>query len=80
MKENNTLEAAPVACAKQIKDQKAPKAKRIVVGTDVHLRGYQATRKKKAVVAIGRQLMVDLWRLQTGRASAQQLNLVMIGA
>jgi hypothetical protein len=31
------------------------------------------------VVAIGRQLIVDLWRLQTGRASAQQLNLVMIG-
>ena len=45
MKENNTLEATPVACARQIKDQKAPKAKRIVVGTDVHLRGYQVTRK-----------------------------------
>ena len=45
MKENNTLEATPVASAKQIKDQKAPKAKRIVVGTDVHLRGYQAARK-----------------------------------
>ena len=35
--------------------------------------------KKKAVVAIGRQLMVDLWRLQTGRVSAQELNLLMIG-
>jgi transposase len=34
--------------------------------------------KKKAVVAIGRQLMVDLWRLQTGRATPQQLGLVMI--
>ena len=45
MKENNTLEATPVACARQIKDQKAAKAKRIVVGTDVHLRGYQAARK-----------------------------------
>jgi hypothetical protein len=30
------------------------------------------------VVAIGRQLMVDLWRLQTGRATPQQLGLVMI--
>jgi hypothetical protein len=30
------------------------------------------------VVAIGRQLMVDLWRLQTGRVSAQELNLVAI--
>jgi hypothetical protein len=41
--------------------------------------GTNRTLKKKAVVAIGRQLIVDLWRLQTGRASAQQLNLVMIG-
>jgi len=45
MKENNTLGATPVACARQIEDQKAAKAKRIVVGTDVHLRGYQAARK-----------------------------------
>ena len=43
------------------------------------LRGTNRALKKKAVVAIGRQLMVDLWRLQTGRASAQELNLVMIG-
>ena len=33
----------------------------------------------RCVVAIGRQLIVDLWRLQTGRISAQELNLVMIG-
>lgn len=43
------------------------------------LGGTNGTLKKKAVVAIGRQLMVDLWRLQTGRATAQELNLVMIG-
>jgi hypothetical protein len=43
------------------------------------LAGTNRTLKKKAVVAIGRQLIVDLWRLHTGRASAQQLNLVMIG-
>jgi transposase len=42
------------------------------------LRGPNRALKKKAVVAIGRQLMVDLWRLHTGRISAQQLNLVMI--
>ena len=148
---NYTVEATPVASAKQIKDQKTPKAKRIAVGADVHLRGYQATRanrrkiaclagmvpsewstgddqrrgsitkvgvpairriitemvwrivqfqpqyppvqkwqevlrgtngtlKKKAVVAIGRQLMVDLWRMETGRVTAEELNLVMIGA
>jgi transposase len=43
---------------------------------------FQATNgtlKKKAVVAIGRQLMVDLWRLQTGRINAQELQLVMVG-
>ena len=44
------------------------------------LQGTNRTLKKKAVVAIGRQLIVDLWRLQTGRASGQELNLVMIGA
>jgi transposase len=44
------------------------------------LRGTNRALKKKAVVAIGRQLMVDLWRLQTGRLSAEQLNLVMIGS
>ena len=43
------------------------------------LRGSNRGLKKKAVVAIGRELMVDLWRLQTGRVSAQELNLVMIG-
>jgi transposase len=42
------------------------------------LRGTNRALNKKAVVAIGRQLMVDLWRLQTGRSTAQELNLVMI--
>ena len=44
------------------------------------LRGSNPALKKKAVVAIGRQLMVDLWRLETGRVTAQELNLVMIEA
>jgi hypothetical protein len=30
------------------------------------------------VVAIGRRLMVDIWRLQTGRISVQELGLIMI--
>ena len=42
------------------------------------LHGTNPALKKKAVVAIGRQLMVDLWRLQTGRVTAQELNLIMI--
>lgn len=44
------------------------------------LKGTNRPLKKKAVVAIGRNLMVDLWRLQTGRASAEELNLIMIEA
>jgi transposase len=42
------------------------------------LEGPNRGLKKKAVVAIGRQLMVDIWRLQTGRISAQELGLIMI--
>jgi hypothetical protein len=41
----NTLVAAPAAGAKELKNQKAAKAKRIVVGVDVHLRSDQAGRK-----------------------------------
>jgi transposase len=44
------------------------------------LEGSNRTLKKKAVVAIGRQLIVDLWRLQTGRTTAQELKLIMIGS
>ena len=44
------------------------------------LRGSNPALKKKAVVAIGRQLIVDLWRMETGRVTAQELNLVMIEA
>jgi transposase len=42
------------------------------------LKGPNPALKKKAVVAIGRQLIVDLWRLETGRVTAQELNLIMI--
>lgn len=31
--------------------------------------------RKKAIVAIGRRLAIDLWRMNTGRATARQLNL-----
>jgi transposase len=44
------------------------------------LKGSNRGLKKKAVVAIGRQLIVDIWRLQTGRISAQELGLIMIEA
>jgi transposase len=35
-----------------------------------------SARKKKIIVAIARHLAVDLWRLATGRATAQQLGLL----
>lgn len=34
-----------------------------------------AAAKKKAIVAIGRHLAIDLWRLNTGRTTAQSLSL-----
>ena len=33
--------------------------------------------RKKAVVAVARQLAVDLWRVRTGRCKAQALGLVI---
>lgn len=42
------------------------------------LEGSNRGLKKKAVVAIGRQLIVDIWRVQTGRITAQELGLSMI--
>jgi hypothetical protein len=41
----NTIKAAPAASAIALKNEKSAKAKRILIGTDVHLRGYQAARK-----------------------------------
>src|SRR5258705_336399 len=39
------IKAAPAASAIALKNEKSAKAKRILIGTDVHLRGYQAARK-----------------------------------
>jgi hypothetical protein len=41
----NTTKAAATANSIEIKNEKSAKAKRILVGADVHLRGYQAARK-----------------------------------
>lgn len=32
--------------------------------------------RKKAIVAIGRKLAIDVWRMETGRCTAQSLNLI----
>jgi hypothetical protein len=44
------MEAAPTACAIELKVDKRPKAKRILLGVDVHLREYQSGRKINDVV------------------------------
>ena len=38
-------------------------------------RGAKATgaQRKKTIVAVARQLAVDLWRINTGRCTAEQL-------
>jgi hypothetical protein len=33
--------------------------------------------RKKAIVAVARQLAVDLWRIRTGRIKAEQLGLTI---
>ncbi len=33
-------------------------------------------RAQKAIVAIGRKLAIDLWRMETGRCTAHSLNLI----
>lgn len=39
-----------------------------------------AAARKKAIVAVARQLSVDLWRWRTGRTTPEQLGWIMVGA
>jgi transposase len=39
-----------------------------------------ARRRKQAIVAVARQLMVDLWRWRTGRATPEKLGWIMTTA
>jgi transposase len=41
------------------------------------LRGDNKALKKKAIVAVARRLLVDLWKMRTGRTSAQALGLIV---
>jgi transposase len=41
------------------------------------LRSTNKARKKKAIVAVGRRLLIDIWKLRTGRTSAQELGLIV---
>jgi transposase len=48
-----------------------------IVQWDQVLRGGNKALKKKAIVAVARRLLVDIWKLRTGRTSAQALGLIM---
>jgi len=41
------------------------------------LRGGNKALKKKAIVAVARRLLVDIWKMRTGRTNAQALGLVV---
>ena len=73
---NPRLRAALVECAwRMVRFQPnyPPVKKRL----GVVAKGARATgaQRKKAIVAVARRLAVDLWRVHTGRCSAQQLGL-----
>jgi hypothetical protein len=51
---NHTLKTALTANAKELKNQNGAKAKRIVIGVDMHLRSSQAARKIDNAVVGGR--------------------------
>jgi transposase len=55
-----------------------PTYKPIIKWNEVLRRGALATgaARKKAIVAVARQLAVDLWRVRTGRVSAEELGLI----
>lgn len=40
--------------------------------------GRSAAARKKTIVAIARQLAVDLWRLFTGQTTAEKLGLIYL--
>jgi transposase len=56
-----------------------PNYKPIVKWRQILAKGALATgaARKKAIVAVARQLAVDLWRMRTGRCKAQALGLVL---
>ena len=73
---NPRLRAALVECAWRMvrfQPQYPPVKKRLAVLA----KGAKATgaQRKKAIVAVARRLAVDLWRVHTGRCTAEQLGL-----
>lgn len=50
-----------------------------IVKWHARLTGTNKVLKKKAAVAVARQLLIDIWRIRTGRKTAQELGLKLIG-
>ena len=55
-----------------------PNYKAIVKWRQILVKGALATgaARKKAIVAVARQLAVDLWRIKTGRLRPEELGLI----
>jgi len=74
------LRAAPTAISKKLNSQKEPKAKRIVIGIDVHLESYQAARKiDNAAVGVVQSFKSEeavLLYLQNQREQAEEVVVV----
>ena len=73
---NSRLRAALVELAwRLVRFQ--PNYKPVLKWRRILAKGAPATgaTRKKAIVAVARQLAIDLWRIRTGRLSAQQLGL-----
>jgi transposase len=49
-------------------------------GALVRDKGHSSCARKKAIIALARRLAVDLWRIATGRITAQELGLTMTTA
>jgi len=61
------------------KDCKAVQKWRLLFDFPGRLVTKRAARKK-AIVAIARQMAVDLWRWRTGKVKAEELGWLMVGA
>ena len=44
---------------------------------DRALTGTNKALKKKAIIAVARRLFIDIWRIRTGRTTAQEVGLIL---
>jgi hypothetical protein len=74
------LRAAPTARPAELKDEKRPKAKQILLGTDAHLRGYQVDRKvDQAVVGVVEDFRSEEALLLFAKQQLERAERVVVG-